>query len=374
MFGVCFINETGVQGIREVKYCYMRICVILQYALAPDLKHRISVGEHPKTEISGLACKLHAQVIDYNLAARSRSVLVRAVFFVWKPLAPVLLAWQRRRDFDVFYVGNERQGILAGALFKFVKRRPRLVIFDHYLSNSKKAFLFTRLRLQNSIDALICPNEYQARFLERQILVPQRKVVRIHYGGMVDGSFFCPQMHESEKGEYVLSVGRENRDYGTFFEALSQTRVRAKILSSGFLGSPKYRGAIAQVIIENVEMYDHISYVEMRRLYECCSFVVVPLLRSFDYPAGVTAVIEAMAMGKPVIATYSRGIQEFIEDSVTGFWIESGNPLKLREKILFLWENPQVAKEMGKRAREWAKPRVDMTRLVDELASIITGR
>jgi glycosyltransferase involved in cell wall biosynthesis len=351
---------------------FMRICLILQYALAPDLNQRIAAGEHPETEISSLACKLQAQVIDYNLAGRSRSFLVRAGFFVWRPLGPVLLAWQRRRDFDVFYVGNERQGMLAAVLFKFLKRRPHLVVFDHHLSSPNKAFLFTRVRLQNSIDTFICPNEYQATFLERELIVPERKVVRVHYGGMVDGSFFCPQTPEAERGEYVLSVGRENRDYGTFFAALRNTQVRAKILSSGFLGSTKYREASAQVIQENVEMYDHISYVEMRRLYDGCSFVVVPLIRGFDYPAGVTAVVEAMAMGKPVIATYSHGIQEFIQDSVTGFWVEPGDPMKMQEKILFLWYNPQLAREMGKRARESVKMRVDMPRFVDELASILT--
>jgi glycosyltransferase involved in cell wall biosynthesis len=146
-------------------------------------------------------------------------------------------------------------------------------------------------------------------------------------------------------------------------------------LSSGFLDPTEHREKTAHRIVQdNVDIYRHIPYVEMRRFYDDCSFVVVPLLRSFDYPAGVTVIVEAMAMGKAVIATYSRGIEELIEDSVTGFWVEPGNPVLLKGKILLLWENPKLAKAMGKRARESVRTRVDLARLVDELASIVTGR
>jgi colanic acid/amylovoran biosynthesis glycosyltransferase len=99
--------------------------------------------------------------------------------------------------------------------------------------------------------------------------------------------------------------------------------------------------------------------------------VVVPV-RNVDYPAGMTAVMETMAMGKAVIATYSRGIEEYIQDSLTGFRTEPGNLVALREKINFLWNNPHIAQQMGKRARQSVESRVDMTRFVNDLESILT--
>ena len=258
------------------------------------------------------------------------------------------------------------------ALFKFVKRRPRIIIVNHYLSNPKKAFLFSRLHLQDSVDALICLNEYQANFLERELAVSPQKVLRVHYGGMVDGSFFLPGVNEGEKQQYLLSVGRESRDYATLFEAVRNSQIRLKVVASGISGSDKYLDKIPVGRLHNVQIFEHISYTELRNLYERCSFVVIPM-HNVDYPAGLTAIMEAMAMGKAVIATYSRGIEEFIDDSVNGLWTEPGNPIALREKILFLWNNPQLAQQMGQQARESVKSRVDLTRFVGELESILTG-
>ena len=350
----------------------MRVCLLIGWPIAPNLKQRIAAGEHPRIEVFDLACRLKAEIIDPSVAAQSRSFLVRVGCFFGIPLGLALLAWQRKGDFDLFYVGNEKIGILVAALFKFVKRRPRIVILNHYLSNPKKAFLFSRLQLQNSIDALICLSEYQATFVERELAVSPRKVFRIHYGGMVDGSFFLPRVKEGEKQKYILSVGRESRDYDTLFQALRDSSVRAKIVSSGISGCRNDRHKISDGRLPNVEIVEYVPYPELRKLYERCSFVVIPM-RNVDYPAGMTAIMEAMAMGKAVIATYSRGIEEFIEDSITGFWTEPGNPIALREKVLRLWNNPKLASEMGKRARESVKSRVDLTRFVEELESILTG-
>jgi glycosyltransferase involved in cell wall biosynthesis len=348
----------------------MRVCLVLQYALAPDLSQRITAGEHPKTEIYELQLRFRPEELDDNSASRSSNILVRAGFAIWRPLGPVLLAWWLQRKIDAIYVGNERQGILLAILLKFSRRRPRLVIFNHNLSNPRKAFLFRYLGLQNVVDAIACLNQYQATFLEEALDISPRKVHRVLWG--VDGEFFSPQA-SSGSHRYVLSVGSECRDYVTFLAALRGTDVRAKLLSSGYLPSTQYQDARSRAVQDNVEAFTNISYVEMRRLYNECSFVVVPLLGDFDHPAGVTVIVEAMAMGKPVIATYSRGIEEFIEDSVTGFWVSPGSPTQLREKIQLLWSNPRLAKEMGDRARESVKARVDMERFANELAGIITG-
>ena len=131
----------------------MRIGLLITYSMAPNLQQRIAAGEHPRMDVLDLACKLKAEIIDPNLATQSRSSLVRVGCFFGELLGLALLAWQRKGDFDLFYLGNEKIGILVAALFKFVKRRPRIVMGNHYLSNPKKAFLFSRLQLQNSVEA-----------------------------------------------------------------------------------------------------------------------------------------------------------------------------------------------------------------------------
>ncbi len=321
-------------------------------------------------EIFDLACQLRAEILDYSLVVRSTSFLVRVGRPLGYGLGLALLAWQRKADFDVFYIGNEKLGILVAALLRLVKYRPRIAILNHYLSNSKKALFFKYLQLERSVDALICLNEYQAAFLEKKLAVSPRKIFRVHHGANVDGSFFCPRAKQGTHPKYILSVGRENRDYETLFEVLRNSEIQVKIVASDISRSRRYRSNDLRGRLNNVEIFEDISYPELRELYEHCSFVVLPM-HNVDYPAGITAVMEAMAMGKAVVATYSRGIHEFIEDSVTGFWTNPGNAIELREKILILWNNPRLARQMGERARDSVKSRVDLPRYVEELGSIL---
>ena len=59
------------------------------------------------------------------------------------------------------------------------------------------------------------------------------------------------------------------------------------------------------------------DYAALRALYAESSFVVVPL-RETDFQAGVTTILEAMAMGKAVIATRTTGRRTSSRTARTG--------------------------------------------------------
>ena len=63
------------------------------------------------------------------------------------------------------------------------------------------------------------------------------------------------------------------------------------------------------------------------------------------------AVVEAAAMSVPVIATAVGGMRYSIADGETGFLVEPRNPEKLAEKINFLLDNLDIAKQMGEKGR-----------------------
>lgn len=64
------------------------------------------------------------------------------------------------------------------------------------------------------------------------------------------------------------------------------------------------------------------------------------------------SIMEYMALGKPVIATDSGGNREIVADGETGFIIEPFAKAALVEKIMFLLDHPEQAREMGARGRE----------------------
>lgn len=62
--------------------------------------------------------------------------------------------------------------------------------------------------------------------------------------------------------------------------------------------------------------------------------------------------IEAMAAGKPVVATRAGGVPEVVEDGVTGLLVTPGDVEQLAEAIARLLGEPDKAREMGRMGRE----------------------
>lgn len=67
------------------------------------------------------------------------------------------------------------------------------------------------------------------------------------------------------------------------------------------------------------------------------------------------AVLEAMAMGKPIVASNVGGIKEILKDGETGLLVPSKDSLSLAEKIIYLIRDEKVAKDLGIRSKEESK-------------------
>ena len=59
------------------------------------------------------------------------------------------------------------------------------------------------------------------------------------------------------------------------------------------------------------------------------------------------AILEYMAMGKPVIASEGGGTKEIVDDTINGLLIKPKQPELLEEKIIYLMNNPEKARDMG---------------------------
>lgn len=76
-------------------------------------------------------------------------------------------------------------------------------------------------------------------------------------------------------------------------------------------------------------------------------------LLTSDYDNFPNVVIEAMACGLPVVATKVGGLNQLVEDNITGFGIENNNINDLKEKVLGLLNNKELCKEISERNIEF---------------------
>jgi glycosyltransferase involved in cell wall biosynthesis len=92
------------------------------------------------------------------------------------------------------------------------------------------------------------------------------------------------------------------------------------------------------------------------RIVDYLSASDVLLLPSEQESFGLAA-LEAMACEVPVVASRVGGIPEVVTDGETGFLSEVGDVGKMAEDAARLLSNPDLRREMGKRARESAVSR-----------------
>lgn len=101
---------------------------------------------------------------------------------------------------------------------------------------------------------------------------------------------------------------------------------------------------------------------------------VFPLMRSCDVfvlpslSEGMpNALMEAMALGKPVVATAVDGTVELIEDGRSGLLVPPADFRALSEKIRELIDHPDRARSLGERAEERIRTRFTFTGMIDQL-------
>jgi len=64
------------------------------------------------------------------------------------------------------------------------------------------------------------------------------------------------------------------------------------------------------------------------------------------------AILEAMAVGLPVVATEVGGVSSLISDGTNGLLVPPGNPEALARAMAFMVQNPELRKRMGDVNRE----------------------
>ena len=78
-------------------------------------------------------------------------------------------------------------------------------------------------------------------------------------------------------------------------------------------------------------------------------------------------IAEAMAHGKPVVATRVGGIPELIADGVSGYLVDRGDAKAASTRVLALLSDPKLCASMGQAARETVSAKFDLRKNVTQL-------
>ncbi len=162
----------------------------------------------------------------------------------------------------------------------------------------------------------------------------QKKNLKGKFVHLYNFSPGCEDLNSNPtKGDYFLYFGRLSNEKGlsTLIESLNRQdeNINLKIVGTGDI-KQDLEALVNKEGLNNIEFLGYKSGEELKFLIANCSYVIVP---SEWYENNPMTIVEAYALGKPVIGSKIGGIPELIEDEVTGFTFEMGNVDDLSEKI-----------------------------------------
>jgi glycosyltransferase involved in cell wall biosynthesis len=346
----------------------------------------------PRKDYRVLAEKMDADILDIRAASQSRvcrlltSAAGVAVGQAWQ-------AFRRRGDYDVIVTDGEHIGLPLALLLKLTGSPIKHVTIGHRLTAWKKRPLFRWLRAQTRMNRIAVHSNQQYQAAINQLRIPAEQLVLLPY--QVDTDFWRPQVAAEER--QICSAGIEFRDYPTLVRAADGLDVRV-VIGAASHWSKRRNTATEEARPENVEVASF-DYFALRELYARSMIVVVPLSDT-DFQAGVTTILEAMAMGKPVIVTHTAGQTDVVEDRRTttrgpvprrrpesmlkmvaasagveiapnGFYVPPGDSDALRRAIIHLVAHPAERQRLGEAGRQAAQRLLTVDQFAERVAQIV---
>ena len=163
----------------------------------------------------------------------------------------------------------------------------------------------------------------------------------------------------------MLSRLLKSKGVGEYLEAARL--VKAQRPEARFLLLGKYETAMQDALPrEYVEGFLRDGTVErfeetddVRPFYAMCSVYVLP-----SYREGTPrTVLEAMAMGRPILTTDTQGCRETVREGENGFLVPVKDVDTLAEKMLWFLDHPEELAAMGAKSRAYAEEKYDVKKV-----------
>lgn len=169
----------------------------------------------------------------------------------------------------------------------------------------------------------------------------------------------CLRKGQLEFTEAVINILKELKDPDLKFVMVGGGRgyeyeniIRKLIKLSGFKN---------QILIFN-ETRNIFDFYFISDIFICNSYI----------EAFPMVTLEAMAFSLPIISTDAYGLAEQIEDEKSGLLIMAGDKEALKDKILYLIKNREIAKKLGINARKKLEEEFSYEKMIKKYDSLIS--
>ena len=261
------------------------------------------------------------------------------------PWREVWRLFRGRRHYDVILTMGIRESMAYGLLCALLGVEPKQIMTEVFIDQPQPGRLLWRLKtrlyrwvarraigiITNSSEEVHSNATRFGMSEERLRFVPLNATIR-------------PENPPESEPPFILSAGRTLRDYELIVRAARKiAHPIVVICGPGDL--------------QNMAIPDHVTVLRDldRSVYldhlRRCAVVALPLLQT-ERSTGQVVMLEAMAMGKPVITTRSPGTIDYVRNEENGFLIDYGDSALLIQRCRELLDAPAMRRRIGAEARE----------------------
>ncbi len=283
-----------------------------------------------------------------------------------------------REHYDVLY-GNAFRGleiiIFLRALGLF--RKPVVVWHHQPIRKAKSHLREMAARLfYRGIDQMFL---FSDSLIKVSLLSSKARKERMHVAHWgADMDYYATLMAEEgteRSANTLISTGQELRDMPTLVNAVNRTTAQLDIyVSRSYLGN-NYTEIFSRLELRSNIRLNYIqglAFREMSKKVNRAGCVVICCQKS-NYTVGLTTVVEAMALGLPIICTRNPMMPMDIEREKCGIWVDAGDVDGWEKAVNYIIQNPDKAREMGENGRRLAQSLYNIERCTADIAGVLKG-
>jgi glycosyltransferase involved in cell wall biosynthesis len=212
----------------------------------------------------------------------------------------------------------------------FGKRKTVHVCKEFYLeTESKRLAIVKKIRLfllrfsLKKVDIIILNASAEANYYSNILKLPIEHFRFVAWPTNIN----TPEFIETNNN-YFLAVGRSLRDWVTFFKAVEGTPYKYIVIATAEDASffPLLDNVVVKVDVNRQE------YLEILKKSKAVVLPLKPTIRS----TGQATFLEAMAFGKPVIASNVVGVQDYLQHEYNALLCNPENPSELNKCIVMI--------------------------------------
>jgi glycosyltransferase involved in cell wall biosynthesis len=220
---------------------------------------------------------------------------------------------------------------------------------------------------------LTAPSRFVAERVSEDLGIERAKI------RVVPNAVDCARFAASEESDdcTILCVGRLQYLKGTHVLVKAVPQILERFPKARFVfagrdtlsgpGGTSYKdwmlGTISKSHWRGLEFLDEVEADAVPALYRKVAVAVVPSLYE-NFP---NVCLEAMAAGRPLVASKVGGIPEMVDDGRSGLLVKPSNPIALADALCGLLEDGRLRAELGRAARKSVLAKFDSTVVAEKM-------